>query len=181
MRTIALGLAALLLASCGSNDVPSPAERKAGAEAVAEVDPGLVAVHGQGLVAGAEAFYFAAGRNEVEGALAGALGKAIETSELSECGAGPMTSTSYEGGLTVNFQDGSLVGWLLTGASEKVQVDADAAIGTPREDAEAAAGFAMIEDSTLGEEFMLAEDEIAGFIESDRVSMLYAGTQCFFR
>ena len=70
MRMIALGLAVFLLASCGGNDVPSPAERKAGAEAVPEVDPELVAVHGQGIVAGAEAFYFAAGKNEVEGALA---------------------------------------------------------------------------------------------------------------
>ena len=178
---IALGLAAVLLASCGSNDVPSPAERKAGAEAPPEVDPELVAVHGQGIVAGAEAFYFAAGKNEVEGALAASLGKAIESNEIEECGAGPMTSTSYEGGLTVNFQSGNLVGWLLTDASEQIVVDADAAIGTVRAEAEQVSGFTMIEESTLGEEFILTGEEIGGFIEDDAVSLLYAGTQCFFR
>ena len=41
-------------------------------------------------------------------------------------------------------------------------------------------GFAMIEGSTLGEEFMVG-DELAGFFEDGAVVMLYAGTQCFFR
>jgi len=181
MRTIALGMAALLLVGCGSNDVPSPAERKAGAEAPPDVDPDLVAVHGQGLVAGAEAFYFAAGRNEVESALASSLGKATDTTDMAECGAGPMTSTSFEGGLTVNFQDGNLVGWNLMGAPDNIVVDADVQVEMGEDQARAAQGFAMIAESTLGDEFVLTGEEIGGFFEEGQVSMLYAGTQCFFR
>ncbi|BDI61365.1 aspartate-semialdehyde dehydrogenase [Qipengyuania nanhaisediminis] len=182
MRQLAAITAAFLLAACGSNDVPSPAEREAGTEPVSEaLAPDRVALHGEGLVAGAEAFYFAAGRSEVEGALAAALGKATDTIEMDECGAGPMTSTVYDGGLTVNFQEGGLVGWILTEASDRIEVDADVTLGMARADAGATESFMAIEDSTLGEEFAIASDKVGGFMEDDRVSLLYAGAQCFMR
>ena len=53
-------------------------------------------------------------------------------------------------------------------------------VGTDRAQVEAMGGFSMIEGSTLGDEFVLGE-ELAGFFEDGKVSMLYAGTQCFFR
>ena len=49
-------VAALALASCDSGQVPSPADRLAGDVPVDTVDEGLVALHGEGLVAGPESF-----------------------------------------------------------------------------------------------------------------------------
>jgi len=184
MRTVLIGMAVLSLAACDSGQVPSPADRMAGEVPVEAVDPGLVGLHGEGLVAEAESFFFAAGRNEVEAALTNVLGEPVATNELEECGAGPMVTTSYPGELTVNFQSGSLVGWNLGTApadeAEKIQVDADVTIGMSSEELTQAPGYAPIEGSTLGEEFALG-NRLGGFLESGVVSMLYAGTQCFFR
>ena len=185
MRLFLLGVAALSLAACDSGKVPSPAERLQGddAQAGAGIDENLVVLRGDGLIAGAEAFYFAAGRTEVEAALASALGEATERNDLPECGAGPMASTDYPGGLTVNFQNGNLVGWILGDAENTeatINVSSDAGIGTARTELEAISGYNAIEDSTLGEEFIIS-GEVAGFVEEDAVSMLYSGVQCFFR
>lgn len=177
-------MCALALVSCDSGQVPSPADRLAGDVPVDIAADGLVALHGEGLVAGAESFYFAAGKNEVEGAIREVLGEPVSRIEIEECGAGPIATTSYAGELTVNFQQGSLVGWNLGTAPEgeagKVQVDADVSIGMPAEDLANAIGYAPVEGSTLGEEFALS-DRLGGFVDSGSVSMLYAGTQCFFR
>ena len=178
MRIVPITLAAFLLASCGGNDVPSPAERLEG-EAAAPVDEGLVTLRADGLTAGAESFFFAAGENEVSAALTATLGEPV-TSSNPECGAGPMSFAAFPGGLAVNFQDGSLVGWVLDGVGDKIEVSGDAAIGTPRAALETLPSYGVIEDSTLGEEFYIS-GELGGFVEDDAVSMLYAGTQCFFR
>ncbi|MGB3711759.1 MAG: aspartate-semialdehyde dehydrogenase [Erythrobacter sp.] len=181
MRRLACLLAVLPLAACDSGTVPSPADRQNGQIAESgEVARDFVALHGEGLVAGTEAFYFAAGRSEVERALEAALGPIVESSENPECGAGPIESSQWPGGLTVNFHDGNLVGWTLREGARNIQIDADVAIGTPRSTAEDVSGYTPIEDSTLGEEFALGEN-LGGFIEGDTVTMLYAGTQCFFR
>lgn len=179
-----LFLVTLLCSSCDSGQVPSPADRLAGDVPVDVVDEGLVALHGQGVVAGAESFYFAAGQNEVETALSKVLGDPVSRNEIDECGAGPMEMTSYSGELTLNFQSGSLVGWNIgsapEGEGENIQVDADVTIGMAADDLAAAFGYTPIEGSTLGEEFALS-NTMGGFVDSDAVSMLYAGTQCFFR
>jgi hypothetical protein len=100
---------------------------------------------------------------------------------------GPVTFTDFAGGLTVHFQDGRMVGWNWhlaqdgdTPPTGTVKVAGDVQVGSARELAEAAPGFAMVEGSTLGEEFALGE-AVGGFIKTDKVEMLYAGTQCFFR
>ncbi|MDJ0643525.1 MAG: aspartate-semialdehyde dehydrogenase [Erythrobacter sp.] len=187
MRLLVLTVAAMGLAACDSGEVPSPTEQQALRPPSPELAADAVELNGNGLAAGSEAFYFAAGRAEVETALAGVLGQPTGTAENDECGAGPMQFTDFPGGLTVNFQDGSLVGWLRrppqdgdSPAIGSVSVGGDVRIGTSREDAEASGGLAIIEGSTLGEEFALGE-RIGGFFEEDSVSMLYAGTQCFFR
>ena len=184
MRCLVIGIAALALASCDSGQVPSPADRLAGDVPVDTVDEGLVALHGEGLVAGAESFYFAAGRNEVETALAQVLGEPTGRNAIEECGAGPMEFTSFPGELNINFQEGSLVGWNIGTAPEgeaaKIQIDADVAIGSTSEELADAEGYSPIEGSTLGEEFAVGE-KLGGFIDKGAVTMLYAGTQCFFR
>ncbi|AWW75014.1 aspartate-semialdehyde dehydrogenase [Erythrobacter sp. KY5] len=182
MRALVIAASSLALAACGDSGVPSPAERleQRDGGAVAEIiDPGQVTLKSEGLVAGPDAFFFAAGQSEVEAAIARAIGEPGEVMDMPECGAGPMESSTYPGGLTVNYQDGIFVGWLISEPAEKIGVEG-LPVGTARAQIEAMPGFAMMEGSTLGEEFMLG-DRLAGFIEDDAVSMLYSGTQCFFR
>lgn len=188
MRRALLALAgALALAGCDSGEVPSPAERQQGSVPAGEVAANAVELRPEGLVAGPEAFYFAAGQKEVEAALAKALGAALRSGSNPECGAGPVSFTDFPGGLTVHFQEGRLVGWNWhlaqdgdTPASGTVKLAGEVQVGAPRGVAQAAPGFAPVEGSTLGEEFALGE-AIGGFITADKVEMLYAGTQCFFR
>lgn len=177
----------LLLAGCDSGGVPSPADKLEGKAGEAPIAANVVELRAEGLVAGTESFYFAAGKKEVEGAIAKALGPALRTGENGECGAGPITFTDYAGGLTAHFQEGRLVGWNWHGPQDgdraptgTVKAAGTVQVGTGRAAVEAAPGFAKVEGSTLGEEFALG-DQIGGFITGDKVEMLYAGTQCFFR
>ncbi|MBD2841568.1 aspartate-semialdehyde dehydrogenase [Erythrobacter rubeus] len=180
MRVLALSALALAATACDSGDVPTPSEAAQLRPSAPQVEADEVLLRGDGLVAGNEAFYLAAGQREVEGAIARALGKASEGGTNDACGAGPVAYSTFPGGLTVNFQDGSLVGWLWRDASENIELAGEIAIGAPRSEIEAEDGFAMIEGSTLGEEFSLGE-RVGGFFEDGELSMLYAGTQCFFR
>lgn len=186
-RALLAAAGALALAGCDSGQVPSPAERQQGETAPAPVAAGTVKLQAEGLAAGNEAFYFAAGKNEVETALAAVLGAPLRSGENPECGAGPITFTDYGGGLTVHFQDDRLVGWNWhqvqdgdPAASGTIMLPGKVQVGTARSLVEAAPGFAKVEGSTLGEEFALGQN-IGGFITGDKVEMLYAGTQCFFR
>ncbi|MFM7404675.1 MAG: aspartate-semialdehyde dehydrogenase [Erythrobacter sp.] len=188
MRFALLALVgALALTACDSGDVPSPAERQQGATVEAPVDANSVELRAEGVAAGPEAFYFAAGQKEVEAALAKALGAALRSSENTECGAGPVTLTDFPGGLIAHFQEGRLVGWnwqaataAEAGPKGKIRLGGKVQLGSSRGVLEAAPGFAKVEGSTLGEEFALG-GKIGGFIAGDKVDMLYAGTQCFVR
>lgn len=188
MRLALLTLAtAFALAGCDSGEVPSPVERQQGEVTPQAVPANVVELRGEGLGAGPEAFFFAAGQTEVEAALAKALGAALRTGSLAECGAGPMTFVDFAGGLTAHFQDNRLVGWNWHLAQDgdlpgsgTIRLAGEVQLGAARSIVLAAPGFALVEGSTLGEEFALGSN-VGGFIESDKVEMLYAGTQCFFR
>lgn len=188
MRLALLALmSAVALAACDSGEVPSPAERQQGVAPPQMVAANVVELRGEGLSAGPEAFYFAAGQTEVEAALTKALGKPLRSGDNGECGAGPMAFTDFAGGLTAHFQEGRLVGWNWhlaqdgdRPASGVVKLAGEVQVGSARSILEAAPGFALVEGSTLGEEFALGE-KLGGFIKDDAVEMLYAGTQCFFR
>jgi hypothetical protein len=178
---------ALAVAACDSGAAPDGSATPTGGETAAPVAANAVTLRGDGLSAGAESFFFAAGQAEVETALAKAVGPKLRGGENPECGAGPVTFSDFAGGLTAHFQDGKLVGWNWhlpqdgdAAATGTVALDGTVQLGTPRAAVEAAPGFAKVEGSTLGEEFSLA-GKLGGFITGDRVEMLYAGTQCFFR
>jgi hypothetical protein len=183
-RIAAFALAGTLaLAGCDGGRAPD----EEGSSAQAPVEANVVELRDKGLSAGPEAFYFAAGQQEVETALAKVLGAPLRTGSNPECGAGPITFTDFAGGLTAHFQEGRLVGWNWhlaqdgdRPASGVVRLSGPVQIGSPRSAVLAAPGYAPVEGSTLGEEFALG-DGIGGFIAADAVEMLYAGTQCFFR
>ncbi|MEO0870974.1 MAG: aspartate-semialdehyde dehydrogenase [Pseudomonadota bacterium] len=179
MRALLVILGALALAGCDSGGVPPPGQEplRTSSQMVSE---GEIMLRGEGLTAGSEAFYFAAGRNEIEAALEPILGEPVDRSENVECGTGEMQFTEYEGGLIVNFQRGSMVGWNTRDPSPSVRIIGDVQIGTSREDATGTESFSTIEGSTLGDEFALG-GAMGGFFEGDAVVMLYAGAQCFFR
>ncbi|MEE4288570.1 MAG: aspartate-semialdehyde dehydrogenase [Erythrobacter sp.] len=177
---VALAIIAVLAASaCDSGSVPPPGQEPLRSNSP-QVAANEVLLRAEGLVAGPEAFYFAAGRNEVEAALTRALGDPVGRSENAECGTGPMEFTDYPGGLIVNFQSGNLVGWNRSGDANGPGVAGEVQIGTSRGEASEAEGFAAIPDSTLGDEFALG-NAMGGFFEDGAVVMLYAGAQCFMR
>jgi hypothetical protein len=187
MRYALVAMTALALAGCDSGEVPNPAQADR-SPSPAAVEDNVVDLRVDGIAAGSEAFYFAAGRSEVEAALARTLGAAMNSGTNAECGAGPVDFTDFPGGLAVHFQQGRLIGWnwrLPQDGDVRPQgtvrlSGGDVQLGSARSVAAATAGFARIDASTLGEEFSLGPS-IGGFIENDAVSMLYAGTQCFMR
>ncbi len=179
-RILFLGVLALTLGACGSE--PSPPE-----EVVDDAALEVVSLQPDGFRAGAEGFFFAAGKNESIAGLTSVVGAPLGTDAIEECGAGAMELTEFTGGLTLNFIDGTLVGWNLRApigdeelAPVPVTVSGDVNVGMLRDQIETIEGYTPIPDSTLGDEFTLAND-IGGFIDGEEVGMLYAGTQCFFR
>jgi hypothetical protein len=137
---------ALALAGCDSGTVPSPAQRQAGEAVPAPIAANAVELRSEGLAAGSEAFFFAAGQKEVETALAKVLGPVLRTGANNECGAGPVTFTDFAGGLTVHFQDARMVGWNWhlaqdgdTPPTGMVKLAGEVQVGSARELAAAAA------------------------------------------
>ena len=133
-----------------------------------------------------EAFPFGTSRLQIDRLAAGAFGPPDEQSSNEECGAGPLQFSRY-GPLTLNFQEGKLVGWL---AHEGPQVVTSDGIrpGARMRDLKVTRSARMIEDSTLDGEFeYLAADgrTIGGFAKGEgrdaTVDSLYAGVNCFFR
>lgn len=106
-----------------------------------------------------------------------------------ECGAGPMDFLSSSAtGLTLNFQEGQLVGWFFDGHGKSTRTAQDISVGSTRAALEVAMPIELQTDSTLGIEFFsdFGDDGfIGGFLtgegEGATVESLYAGTNCFFR
>ncbi|KPP95068.1 MAG: aspartate-semialdehyde dehydrogenase [Erythrobacter sp.] len=183
LATTAAAAAFLALAACGSEPEEEAPQDAAPAE---EVAADTVRLNAEGLAVGDEAFLFNAGRSEVESALTRLLGEPARSATNRQCDAGPVDFVDYEGGLTVHFADGALVGWNWhlpyegdAPLNEDVTVAGDVRLGQSRAEVEQREGYERIEDSTLGEEFRFGE--VGGFIEADEVATLFAGTQCFLR
>lgn len=170
-------------------EAPAAAETTAAETSPAETsqasNSGPVLLSGKGIGWGSGAdkvrLAFGSSRDTIDTALTAHFGAAPETLVMGECGAGPMESSSYPGGLILNYQNGELVGWFLDGSSERVALEGGLGIGVSGDRLAALAGFAPVEESTLGEEFYSEADGLGGFIEEGKVASLYAGTTCFFR
>lgn len=129
---------------------------------------------------------FSSSRDDVEQAVTAALGTPQSRERNDECGAGPIETTSYLGGVTLNFQQGFLVGWFVDSSPESARATTPEGIrpGSPIADARKVYTITEIPESTLGKE--LATDEgigifLAGESDDDDIESLYAGTNCFFR
>lgn len=180
MRIVLATAALAMVAACGGPEKADPAaEPDAAPSETATAAP--VELTGNGIARSGEQVAFGSPRDLADRLVAQAGAAAPETSANAECGAGPMEFSRHAGGLTLNYQDGKLVGWTLDEASDLARLARGPAIGAPQADAEALPGFAMIEDSTLGEEFYSEAEGLGGFFEQGKVASLYAGTTCFFR
>lgn len=183
-------VAALALAACSPADEGNESTAEAGhsgAPQKAEVEAGTVQLGG-GVIAvtGAMGTSLAYGspRETVEAELTKVLGPSGEKSSNGECGAGPMEFTKFDPGLTLNFQDGKLVGWYLEGKST-LRSDKGIGIGSTAAEFVAAHSAEPIDDSTLGSEYYSEAGNIGAFMsesaEKPVVESLYSGTNCFFR
>ena len=131
-------------------------------------------------------FNFGVSRTEIEAVAARMFGEADDRSTNGECGAGPMEFTRY-GPLTLNYQNGKLVGWFAKEGPQVVTTDGIKP-GSFVRDLKVTRSVRMIADSTLEGEFdYLAADghPIGGFAKGDgrdaKIDSLYAGVNCFFR
>lgn len=182
---VAVVASALALAACDAGGEPPEGAREAGPDASAAAEK-AVSLEGDGLEVGGEAFLFNAGRSEIETTLGKALGDPVRRATNTECEAGAVDFTDYEGGLTLHFTDGQLVGWNWhlpyegdAPLNDAVGVAGGVALGMAPDALREREGFERLEDSTLGEEFRIGS--VGGFIEAGEVATLFAGTQCFIR
>ncbi len=178
MRPAFVPLAVFAVAACSAEAPPPYEQRGAAASEVSQTVP--VTLRGDGLSIEGELLSFSIEREEIETALARVLGEVLSQTENGECGAGPMAFGQFSDGLTVNFQQGRFVGWYIQDPSERIATEDGIAVGSARDAVSGERGFAIIEGSTLGEEFALG-DRMGGFLDAGEVSGLYAGTNCFFR
>ncbi len=123
---------------------------------------------------------FGTARAEVEDALASALGSIKDRGANTECPAGPVSTTSYDG-IVLNFQRDRFIGWLADGGDYIPAM-------TRKELAASSGGLTAVEGSSLGAEYYLGKDgePVISFLfdgpgEGARVTRLWAGTNCIFR
>lgn len=111
-------------------------------------------------------------------------GAAPTMGQNSECGAGPMTFADWGDGLSLHFQDGTLVGWSAgDGTPRGFTTLTGIGVGSPVIDVRTAHPGVAIETSSLGPEFAI--DDVYGVASGlgpvDRVTHLWAGVSCNFR
>jgi hypothetical protein len=99
----------------------------------------------------------------------------VEVVTQPECGAGPVTAASWEDGLTLNFQDGTFLGW--TSRDPDLPVAGGFRPGQLR----VQMPQVSFQVTTLGDEF--ARSEVAGLLDptGNEIALLWAGVTCFFR
>jgi len=188
MRRIAvLALLPLMLAACDkAAEAPEVAETAAAVPAAAadlmlDLQATGIVVPAQG---GAEQLDipFGSARAAAEATIAAVAGEVQSRGENAECGAGPMQMTEYAR-LTLNFQDDKFVGWFAR---------APYVPELPRAEMLADPAVALVNGSTLGEEFTIgaisgnpAAPIISGLFanaeDTAAVEALWAGTNCLFR
>jgi hypothetical protein len=183
-------VAGLALVACSPevSDLSSDASKSGeGLAKPAGIEAGQIRLSGESISVTGPAgttLAFGSPREAVDAELTRVLGPTEGRSSNDECGAGPMEFSNFTGGLSVNFQDGKLVGWFVDAADGMIETDKGLAVNVAKGAAEGNYNLTMVTDSTLGDEFY-TEEGVGGFLEGEanaaRVASLYAGTNCFFR
>lgn len=179
-RQIADGLARDF--ACGAAEpvrlTPEAPDIPAGAGASRAGTEGAVRLAGTGLVAGGKTVAFGADLGAALITVAIALGEPIvETVLNEECGAGPLRSVTFAGGLSLIAQDDVFVGWM-SDSRAFTTASGFGLGGTLR--AAATLPSAKIFESSLGTE-LYAAGLGAVFDADERASAVWAGTICAFR
>jgi hypothetical protein len=181
-RSAALAAFTLALAGCGgAADAPDSAEPEALATVAEQVTLDLQAtgiiIPAQGALEQLEV-PFGSARGPAEATLGAVAGAVVERGVNGECGAGPMEMTQFDG-LVLNFQDDAFVGWSAT-APYVPDLPRGEMLGDP--------AVALVEGSTLGEEFTIGDAGgpmisglFAGSGDGAAVETLWAGTNRVFR
>ncbi|WP_025311621.1 hypothetical protein [Roseicyclus elongatus] len=93
----------------------------------------------------------------------------------TECGAGPITAASWEDGLTLNFVEGSFLGW--TSSDPDLPVAGGFRPGQLR----VQMPQVSFQVTTLGDEF--SRGGVAGLLDptGEQIALLWSGVTCFFR
>ncbi|MBX7499960.1 hypothetical protein K3181_00710 [Qipengyuania sp. YG27] len=173
----------LALAACGQSE-PAPETTESAAPAGDPLAGVQVVVDADGLGAkGAEPLRFGAPRDEVDGAIAKALGSSPETSRNEECGAGPMDFSQF-GPLQLAYMDGALRGWFLRKGEGVATSDGVRPGVTTLEGLKLERQVRELDTTLPGEfEYTTADyGTITGFAEDgNTVTALQAGVSCFSR
>jgi hypothetical protein len=198
--TIAWSALALLCAACGEQEpsrdnavrpTPAPAVTATEPAVTATVAPAAkpllnLASDGLSLVdpdsGSARHVEFGTAQYQTTQMINSALGNFTGQAENPECGAGPLTSFDYPGGLTLFFQEGKFAGWDLDGQGGYSTADG-IAIGMTRAALDESGSEVSVEESTIGHEFAAGDlyGLLTGSGASAKVTNLWAGTTCIFR
>ncbi len=181
MRSIAVAALAsgLLLAGCGVDpDAVPPGEEP---PAAVNESPASLDLEASGIIVPAQGGFerldipFGSSRLGTEATLQNVLGKPVAAGSTNDCG---LNAVQFDG-LTVQFRDDKFVGYYATAPFvpelTRAEMLADSQV-------------APIEDSTLGEEFIIGDPQgpsIAGLFAGAQadapVSSLWAGENCIAR
>ena len=134
------------------------------------------------------ALAFGAAESDVLSAATAAFGASTDRSTNQECGAGPLEFVSFQGGLLVNVQRGTFVGWTVRRAGgpgatgTRLTTMSGIGLGSTRADLESAYAT-KVAPSSLGVEF--SAGGLSGILTSkaDTASItdLWAGVNCIAR
>ncbi|MEA5466697.1 hypothetical protein [Leptothoe sp. PORK10 BA2] len=118
-------------------------------------------------------------------AISASLGEPTDTTENSECGAGPMSFITWSNGFTINVKDDQFVGWTVrldTESANLTTVDG-IGLGSTLADLEENYDVGVIE-SSLGTEFD-ASNSLFGLLDANEpngvITDLWSGVTCIFR
>ncbi len=181
MRRFALLALPLMLAAC-SQEAAEEAEAPVD-EVAAPAENATLDLQATGIIIPAQngieelAAPFGSARAATEATMGNVLGAVLEQGVDADCGAGPMQYTTYDG-ITLNFQDDTFVGYSAS-APYVPRLTRAEMLADPE--------VALVEDSTLGDEFTIGSGEaiISGVFntanDQDLVSSLWAGAVCVYR
>lgn len=187
-----IGMAALALAACGetAEDPAPPTDEEIAAQTPNAPSNRPITLLADGLTiappeAGGDAVLLDFGDPQdrvVEELTMVFGGPQFGTNE--ECPAGAITFATFDD-FAAHFQDGRFVGWSVSGPSERAEFAGPdgVTLGMGDETVRELGTYEAFDDSTLGEEFMLGEGEMAvsGLIEDGQVAALWGGVSCNFR